>query len=55
MYIWHEQSTEIVDIDDGYMVIDAQALRKCGYPRWIYGHKCKGIQKVWICTMDIWS
>ena len=21
-------------IDDGYMVIDAQALRKCGYPRW---------------------
>ena len=40
--------TESVDMHDGYMVIDAQALRK-----WMYGHKCKGIQKVWIWKMDI--
>ena len=37
------------------MVIDAQALRKCGNPRWLYGHRCRGVQKVWISTMDIWS
>ena len=54
--IWSEmyRSTESVDIDDGNMVIYAQALRKCGYPRWIYGQRCTAVKEVWISKVDIW-
>ena len=38
---------------DEYVVIDAQALRKCGYPRWIYGQRCTGVK--WLSELDIWS
>ena len=44
-----------MDIDDGYMVIDAHELRKCGYPRWIYGQSCTGVKEVWLSKVDIWS
>ena len=36
------RSTGCVIIHDEYVVIVAQALRKCGYPRWINGHRCRG-------------
>ena len=49
------QALESVDILDGYMVIDAPEYRNCGYARLIYCHRCTGVQKVWISTMNMWS
>ena len=49
------RNTGSVDIHDEYVVIDAQALGKCGYPRSIYGHRCTGVKEVWLSMVVIWS
>ena len=49
------RSTGCVIIHDEYVVMDAQGLRKCAYPRSIYGHICIGVKEVLLFTMNMWS